>query len=75
MVHKNLAIVLLKFFCCQITQRVTQVGHEFGELKEAKIPTLTTSHSHKVSQFHKNLKSSFGEKLNELQVRTGIKHF
>ncbi|KAG8247815.1 RISC-loading complex subunit tarbp2 [Homalodisca vitripennis] len=52
----------------RITQRVSQINHEFGELKEAKIPTLTTPHSHKVSQFHKNLKSSFGEKLNELQT-------
>ena len=42
---------------------------DFGELKDSKISTLTQQHSHKVSQFHKNLKSASGPKLKELQVR------
>ncbi|XP_054286754.1 interferon-inducible double-stranded RNA-dependent protein kinase activator A homolog isoform X1 [Macrosteles quadrilineatus] len=52
----------------ELTQRVSQIGLEYADLKEAKISTLTTAHSHKVSQFHKNLKSSYGEKLSELQT-------
>lgn len=42
----------------------------YADLKDSKISTLTTPHSLKVSQFHKNLKSSTGVKLCQLQVCT-----
>nr|AFA41504.1 tar RNA binding protein-like protein [Laodelphax striatellus] len=48
----------------EMTQRVS---NKFSDLKDAKISTLNPQTSLKVSQFHKNLKSSFGIKLNDLQ--------
>lgn len=54
----------------EIAQRVSQIALDFGELKDSKIATLTQQHSHKVSQFHKNLKSATGPKLKELQTVT-----
>uniref|UniRef100_A0ABD2WKJ7 DRBM domain-containing protein n=1 Tax=Trichogramma kaykai TaxID=54128 RepID=A0ABD2WKJ7_9HYME len=43
---------------------------QYTELKECRIATLTTVHSHKVSQFHKTLKCSKGDKLDELQDKS-----
>lgn len=51
----------------EIAQRVANVTAHYSELKDSKISTLNTSHSQKVSQFHKALKGSQGEKLAELQ--------
>ncbi|XP_033219598.1 RISC-loading complex subunit tarbp2-like isoform X2 [Belonocnema kinseyi] len=51
----------------EIVQRNANLSARYADLKESKISTLTTGHSHKVSQFHKNLKSSTGVKLYELQ--------
>ncbi|CAH1404839.1 unnamed protein product [Nezara viridula] len=51
----------------EINQRVPQ--SEFDSLKMVKIPTLASApYNIKVSQFHKNLKSSVGPKLDELQI-------
>ncbi|XP_041979302.1 interferon-inducible double-stranded RNA-dependent protein kinase activator A homolog isoform X1 [Aricia agestis] len=44
------------------------VAARYADLKDSKISTLTTSHSHKVSQFHKHLKQSIGPNLAKLQV-------
>ncbi|XP_016839605.1 interferon-inducible double-stranded RNA-dependent protein kinase activator A isoform X1 [Nasonia vitripennis] len=52
----------------EIVQRNANVNAHYADLKDSKIATLTTPHSHKVSQFHKNLKSSTGVKLFELQT-------
>ncbi|XP_014211571.1 interferon-inducible double-stranded RNA-dependent protein kinase activator A homolog [Copidosoma floridanum] len=51
----------------EIVQKNVNVSTHYSTLKDSKIATLTTTHSHKVSQFHKNLKSSTGIKLFELQ--------
>ncbi|XP_051171864.1 interferon-inducible double-stranded RNA-dependent protein kinase activator A-like isoform X2 [Leptopilina boulardi] len=51
----------------EIIQRNANLSARYADLKESKISTLTTAHSHKVSLFHKNLKSSTGVKLFELQ--------
>ncbi|XP_024944257.1 RISC-loading complex subunit tarbp2 isoform X2 [Cephus cinctus] len=51
----------------KIIQRNANVSACYADLKDSKISTLTTPHSHKVSQFHKNLKSSTGVKLCQLQ--------
>ncbi|XP_015599552.1 interferon-inducible double-stranded RNA-dependent protein kinase activator A isoform X4 [Cephus cinctus] len=51
----------------EIIQRNANVSACYADLKDSKISTLTTPHSHKVSQFHKNLKSSTGVKLCQLQ--------
>lgn len=51
----------------EIAHSVANVAARYADLKDSKISTLTTPHSHKVSQFHKNLKMSTGVKLNELQ--------
>lgn len=40
---------------------------EWEDLRTSKISTLTPQQTIKISQFHKNLKSSEGPKLNELQ--------
>lgn len=42
--------------------------HYYGDLKDITVPTLTTLHSNKVSQFHKTLKNATGKKLLKLQV-------
>uniref|UniRef100_A0A182IZ74 DRBM domain-containing protein n=1 Tax=Anopheles atroparvus TaxID=41427 RepID=A0A182IZ74_ANOAO len=47
--------------------RPNGIGGRFSGLKDASIPSLTTAHSQKVSQFHKALKSRSGETLTELQ--------
>ncbi|TMW42455.1 hypothetical protein DOY81_012465 [Sarcophaga bullata] len=39
----------------------------YGDLKDITVPTLTSQHSNKVSQFHKTLKNSTGKKLLKLQ--------
>ncbi|XP_015175784.1 PREDICTED: interferon-inducible double-stranded RNA-dependent protein kinase activator A homolog isoform X1 [Polistes dominula] len=39
----------------------------YCDLKGSKVSTLSSSHSHKVSQFHKNLKASQGAVLDKLQ--------
>ncbi|XP_065356834.1 interferon-inducible double-stranded RNA-dependent protein kinase activator A homolog isoform X1 [Calliphora vicina] len=39
----------------------------YGDLKDITVPTLTSQHSNKVSQFHKTLKNSTGKKLIKLQ--------
>ncbi|XP_002018889.2 RISC-loading complex subunit tarbp2 isoform X1 [Drosophila persimilis] len=39
----------------------------YGDLKDITVPTLTTQHSNKVSQFHKTLKNATGKKLLKLQ--------
>ncbi|XP_063989845.1 interferon-inducible double-stranded RNA-dependent protein kinase activator A-like isoform X2 [Diachasmimorpha longicaudata] len=51
----------------EIVERNVNDSARYADLKDSKISTLTTPHSHKVSQFHKNLKSSAGVKLSELQ--------
>ncbi|KAK2584305.1 hypothetical protein KPH14_006699 [Odynerus spinipes] len=51
----------------EIVQKSANVNAHYADLKGSKISTLTTPHSHKVSLFHKNLKSSTGVKLFELQ--------
>ncbi|XP_033248865.1 interferon-inducible double-stranded RNA-dependent protein kinase activator A homolog isoform X1 [Drosophila miranda] len=40
----------------------------YGDLKDITVPTLTTQHSNKVSQFHKTLKNATGKKLLKLQT-------
>ncbi|XP_073970152.1 protein Loquacious-like isoform X2 [Rhodnius prolixus] len=45
---------------------------EWGELRSAKISALSPQQNVKISQFHKNLKSSTGPKLNELQTKSLI---
>ncbi|XP_062120848.1 RISC-loading complex subunit tarbp2 isoform X2 [Drosophila sulfurigaster albostrigata] len=40
----------------------------YGDLKDITVPTLTTLHSNKVSQFHKTLKNATGKKLLKLQT-------
>ena len=42
-------------------------GQYYGDLKDISVPTLTSQHSSKVSQFHKTLKNSTGKKLLKLQ--------
>lgn len=51
----------------EISQKVANVAARYADLKDSKISTLSTSHSHKVSNFHKNLKQSSGPKLSDLQ--------
>ncbi|XP_012262946.2 RISC-loading complex subunit tarbp2-like isoform X1 [Athalia rosae] len=51
----------------EIVQRNANMSARYADLKDSKISTLTTPHSLKVSQFHKNLKSSTGVKLCQLQ--------
>ncbi|XP_022189835.2 RISC-loading complex subunit tarbp2 isoform X1 [Nilaparvata lugens] len=48
-------------------EMIQRISNKFTDLKDTKISTLNTQTSLKVSQFHKNLKSAFGVKLNELQ--------
>ncbi|KAK9501331.1 hypothetical protein O3M35_012067 [Rhynocoris fuscipes] len=43
---------------------------DWGELRSAKIPALTPQQNFKISQFHKNLKSSTGPKIVELQTKS-----
>lgn len=52
----------------QPTEQEGGVAARYADLKGSKISTLTTSHSHKVSQFHKHLKQSVGPILAKLQV-------
>ncbi|XP_075237123.1 protein Loquacious-like isoform X2 [Lycorma delicatula] len=52
----------------EISQRMSNINIDYGDLKDTRISTLNPQHSQKVSQFHKNLKSSYGPKLNELQT-------
>ncbi|XP_075149726.1 double-stranded RNA-binding domain-containing protein loquacious isoform X3 [Haematobia irritans] len=40
----------------------------YGDLKDITVPTITSQHSAKVSQFHKTLKNSTGKKLHKLQI-------
>ncbi|XP_061519093.1 RISC-loading complex subunit tarbp2 isoform X1 [Anopheles gambiae] len=47
--------------------RQTGYAGRYAGLKDVCIPTLTTSQSHKVSQFHKALKSRAGKTLQQLQ--------
>uniref|UniRef100_A0A182P4B9 DRBM domain-containing protein n=1 Tax=Anopheles epiroticus TaxID=199890 RepID=A0A182P4B9_9DIPT len=47
--------------------RQTGYAGRYAGLKDACIPTLTTSQSQKVSQFHKALKSRAGKTLQQLQ--------
>ncbi|XP_062546654.1 interferon-inducible double-stranded RNA-dependent protein kinase activator A homolog isoform X1 [Armigeres subalbatus] len=61
----------------QIIQMLDEEGNEelkaasisgrFAGLKDARIPSLTTGHGQKVSQFHKALKARSGESLRQLQ--------
>lgn len=51
-----------------MAQHTSNIIERYAELKDSRISTLTTPHSHKVSSFHKNLKQSTGPKLSELQV-------
>jgi len=44
----------------------------YADMKSNKITPLTVTHSHKVSQFHKHLKSNTGPSLSKLQVCTCI---
>uniref|UniRef100_A0A8D8IJA8 RISC-loading complex subunit tarbp2 n=1 Tax=Culex pipiens TaxID=7175 RepID=A0A8D8IJA8_CULPI len=62
----------------QIIQMLDEEGNEelkaasisgrYAGLKDVRIPSLTTGHGQKVSQFHKALKSRSGESLRRLQV-------
>nr|CAD7395416.1 unnamed protein product [Timema poppensis] len=54
----------------EISNSVPNVAARYADLKDSKISTLSTNHSHKVSQFHKNLKGSSGPKLSDLQTTT-----
>nr|CAD7452876.1 unnamed protein product [Timema tahoe] len=54
----------------EISNSVPNVAARYADLKDSKISTLSTNHSHKVSQFHKNLKGSSGAKLSDLQTTT-----
>lgn len=47
----------------------------YGDLKDISVPTLTTQHSNKVSQFHKTLKNATGKKLLKLQVNATLSLF
>ncbi|KAL9706783.1 hypothetical protein quinque_010301 [Culex quinquefasciatus] len=61
----------------QIIQMLDEEGNEelkaasisgrYAGLKDVRIPSLTTGHGQKVSQFHKALKSRSGESLRRLQ--------
>uniref|UniRef100_A0A0A9Z792 Putative RISC-loading complex subunit BRAFLDRAFT_242885 n=1 Tax=Lygus hesperus TaxID=30085 RepID=A0A0A9Z792_LYGHE len=44
-----------------------KISSEWEELRHAKISTVTREHTQTISQFHKNLKSSEGPKLNDLK--------
>lgn len=47
--------------------RAANIIARFAGLKDAHIPSLTTGHGQKVSQFHKGLKARCGESLHQLQ--------
>ncbi|KAL3268627.1 hypothetical protein HHI36_007732 [Cryptolaemus montrouzieri] len=48
----------------------------YAALKDSKIQTVTNQNSHKVSQFHKNLKQSSGPNLTQLQkIALNVKDF
>lgn len=61
----------------QIIQMLDEEGNEelkaasisgrYAGLKDVRIPSLTTGHGQKVSQFHKSLKARSGESLRRLQ--------
>ncbi|KAF7992819.1 hypothetical protein HCN44_005163 [Aphidius gifuensis] len=51
----------------EIIEKNINASSRYAELKDVKIPTLTTPHRQKVSQFHKNLKTATGIQLSELQ--------
>ncbi|XP_039437992.1 RISC-loading complex subunit tarbp2 isoform X3 [Culex pipiens pallens] len=63
----------------QIIQMLDEEGNEelkaasisgrYAGLKDVRIPSLTTGHGQKVSQFHKALKSRSGESLRRLQAK------
>ncbi|KAF6209125.1 hypothetical protein GE061_014868 [Apolygus lucorum] len=44
-----------------------KISSEWEELRRAKISTVTREHTQTISQFHKNLKTSEGPKLNDLK--------
>jgi hypothetical protein len=48
--------------------KITNISNRYADLKDAHIATLTNQSSHKVSQFHKTLKNTFGKSLAKLQV-------
>ncbi|XP_063228322.1 interferon-inducible double-stranded RNA-dependent protein kinase activator A homolog isoform X1 [Bacillus rossius redtenbacheri] len=52
----------------EIAHSVPNGVSRYADLKDSKISTMTSTQSHKVSQFHKNLKMSSGPKLSELQA-------
>nr|CAD7396925.1 unnamed protein product [Timema cristinae] len=56
----------------EISNSVPNVAARYADLKDSKISTLSTNHSHKVSQFHKNLKGSSGPKLSDLQISNSV---
>ncbi|XP_017075838.2 LOW QUALITY PROTEIN: interferon-inducible double-stranded RNA-dependent protein kinase activator A homolog [Drosophila eugracilis] len=53
--------------CGELEGEPRNSDNYFGELKDISVPTLTTQHSNKVSQFHKVLKNATGKKLLKLQ--------
>lgn len=54
--------------CCAFILQPRISDNYYGDLKDITVPTLTTQHSNKVSQFHKTLKNATGKKLLKLQV-------
>ncbi|KAH8412493.1 hypothetical protein KR009_002505 [Drosophila setifemur] len=53
--------------CGELEGEPRSSDNYYGELKDISVPTLTTQHSNKVSQFHKTLKNATGKKLLKLQ--------
>ncbi|KAJ6646372.1 Interferon-inducible double-stranded RNA-dependent protein kinase activator A like A, partial [Pseudolycoriella hygida] len=48
--------------------RVVNILNRYSDLKDVRVPVLTTQHAGKVSQFHKSLKARFGKTLADLQT-------
>ncbi|KAH8263878.1 hypothetical protein KR038_008804 [Drosophila bunnanda] len=53
--------------CGELEGEPRSSDNYYGDLKDISVPTLTTQHSNKVSQFHKTLKNATGKKLLKLQ--------
>ncbi|XP_077289136.1 protein Loquacious-like isoform X1 [Arctopsyche grandis] len=51
----------------ELGQKGANAAARYADMKVSKISTLTTSHSHKVAQFHNHLKQNVGPVLAKLQ--------
>ncbi|KAL3268628.1 hypothetical protein HHI36_007732 [Cryptolaemus montrouzieri] len=59
-----------------LTSQPGNLQARYAALKDSKIQTVTNQNSHKVSQFHKNLKQSSGPNLTQLQkIALNVKDF